>query len=110
MPISELTLLLFVHISPKPTHQWIGKPIGVYLSTVHHLHLTAGLLDTFSAQETLRLAQVLQGIKRYQACTTLPTIHLPITIQIMQIMRRPTLQYLRFATMTVPIAAEAISH
>ena len=56
--------------------------IKVYLSAVHNLHLTLGLLDVFSAQSTSCLMQVLQEIKRYQACSTLPTIWLPITILI----------------------------
>ena len=81
MPTSELTLLLFTaHLAPSHLSY---STIRVYLSAVRHFHLTAGLLDTFSAQSTPHLAQVLQGIKRYQACTTSPTILLPITIQIM---------------------------
>ena len=81
MLTSELTLLLFVaHLAQSHLSY---STIKVYLSAIRHLHLTAGLLDTFSAQSTPRLAQVLQGIKRYQAFTTSPTIRLPITIQIM---------------------------
>ena len=81
MPTSELTLLLFVaHLAQNHLSY---STIRVYLSAIRHLHLTAGLLNTFSAQSTPCLTLVLQGIKRYQACTTSPTICLPITIQIM---------------------------
>ena len=81
MLTSELTLLLFVpHLAQSHLSY---STIRVYLFVVRHLYLTTVLLDTFSAQSTPRLAQVLQRIKRYQACTTSPTIHLPITIQIM---------------------------
>ena len=38
----------------------------------------------FNTQSTPRLGQVLQGIKRYQACSRSPTVRLPITIQIMR--------------------------
>ena len=38
----------------------------------------------FNTQSTPRLGQVLQRIKRYQACSRSPTIRLPITIQIMR--------------------------
>ena len=58
--------------------------IRVYLSTICHLQLTTGLLNTFNAHSTPCLAQVLQGISRHQASTMPPTTQLPITIQIMQ--------------------------
>ena len=51
---------------------------------MHSLHLTSGFLGVFNTQSTPRLGQVLQGIKRYQACSRLPTIRLPITIKIMR--------------------------
>ena len=58
---SELTLLLFVaHLAQSHLYY---STIRVYLSTVRHLHLTGGLLDTCSAQLTPHLAQVLQGIR-----------------------------------------------
>ena len=81
-PTFELTLLLFVaHTSQS---QLSLSTIKVYLSAVHSLHLTSGFLGVFNTQSTPRLGQMLQGIKRYQACSRLPTIRLPITIQIMR--------------------------
>ena len=51
MPTSELTLLLFVaHLAQSHLSY---STIRVYLSAIRHLHLTTGLLDTFSARSTL---------------------------------------------------------
>ena len=82
LPTSESALRLFVsHLADTGlTH----STIKVYLSSVHHLHVTQGQHSQFSKQLTPCLQQVLKGIKKVQAATTHPRVCRPITLEIMQ--------------------------
>ena len=56
------------------------------------MHVTAGQHSTFTQQLTPRLQQVLKCIQKAQLATQLPRVWLPITLSIMQSMKRLLLQ------------------
>ena len=58
--------------------------IEVYLSSIHHLHVTQGKYSQFSTELTPHLQQVLKGIKKLQTITSHPRLRRPITLEIMQ--------------------------
>ena len=58
--------------------------IKVYISTIWHMHVTAGLHEEFNTRLTLRLQLMLKGIQRSQATSHPQRIRLPITLEIMQ--------------------------
>ena len=69
LPTSESALMLFVsHLADTGLAH---SPIKVYLSSVHHLHVTQGQHSQFSKQLTPCLQQVLKGINPLR-----PTGHL----------------------------------
>ena len=62
--------------------------IKVYLSAVRNMHITAGLHQEFATQLTPHLELVLKGSKKDKAKSTPPHTRLPITIDIMEKIRR----------------------
>lgn len=56
------------------------------------MHVTAGQHSNFTQQLTPRLQQVLKGIQKTQLATQPPRVRLPITLSIMQSMKRLLLQ------------------
>lgn len=82
IPTSECTLTLF--ITYLATHNISLATIKVYLSAVRHIHLCRGLHNHFNQQLTPRLQLILRGIRRRQACTRTVRRRLPITIQMLQ--------------------------
>ena len=60
----------------------------VYLSAVRHAHVAAGLHSSFDEQLTPRLQQVLRGVQKIQAATMPPRVRLPITLTIMEDIKR----------------------
>ena len=90
MPTSESTLLLFV--AYLTTLNLSHATIKVYISAVRHMHVTAGHHSKFNQQLSPRLQQVLKGIQKTQAATQPPRIRLPITLSIMQDIKRLLLQ------------------
>ena len=86
MPTAERLLSLFVtHLA---THNISHAAIKVYLSAIRHMHVTSGKLQHFSQQLTPRLQQILKGIRKDQAATRPPKVRLPITLQILQDIKR----------------------
>jgi len=82
MPSSESTLILFVtHLAAANISH---TTIKVYLSAIRHMHIIAGLHNSFNEQLTPRLQLVIRGIKKSQALTTPQRVRLPITLAIMQ--------------------------
>ena len=84
--LTKATLQLFIAhlISSKLSH----ATMKVYLSTVRHAHITAGLHSSFDEQLTPQLQQVLRGVQKIQAVTMPPRVHLPITLTIMEGIKR----------------------
>ena len=86
IPTTERVLSLFV------THLATGNishaTIKVYLSAIRHMHVTSGKLQHFNQQLTPRLQQILKGIRKDQAATHPPKVRLPITLQILQDIKR----------------------
>ena len=90
IPTSESTLLLFVtHLT---TLNLSYATIKVYLSAVRHMHVTTGQHSKFTHQLTPHLQQVLKGIQKTQSATQPSRQRLPITLSIMQSMKRLLLQ------------------
>ena len=72
MPTTERVLSLFVtHLA---THNISHATIKVYLSAIHHMHVTSGKLQHFSQQLTPRLQQILKGIRKDHAATRPPKV------------------------------------
>ena len=85
MPTSEDTLLLFItHLAQQGLSH---ATIKVYLSAVRNLHVTASLHKEFEEQLTPRLQMVMKGIKKDMSLNS-SRVRLPITIDIMQKIRR----------------------
>jgi len=86
VPTSENTLMLFTsHLAKEGlSHQ----SIKVYLSAVRNLHVTAGQHDAYSKALTPRLELVLKGIKKESSKYHPPYVRLPVTLDIMQSIRR----------------------
>ena len=86
IPTSEETLMMFASYLAKGglSHQ----TIKVYLSAVRNLHVTKGQHLDYTAALTPRLEMVLKGIKKDSAHHNPPQIRLPITVNIMQSIRR----------------------
>ena len=85
MPTSEDTLLLFItHLAQQGLSH---ATIKVYLSAVRNLHVTASLHKEFEEQLTPRLQMVMKGIKKDMSLN-FSRVRLPITIDIMQKIRR----------------------
>ena len=64
------------------------QTINVYLSAVRNLHVTKGQHLDYMGALTPHLEMVLKGIKKESANHNPPQIKLPITINIMQSIRR----------------------
>ena len=78
IPTCESTMLLFVTYLAREGLSY--TIIKVYLAAICNLHTIARMHNTYQAQLTPYLEQVLQGIKKHQ----LPTPHRnPITVDIM---------------------------
>ena len=73
VPTSESSLMLFVsHLANlELTH----STIKVYLSSIHHIHVTQGKHSQFSTKLTPRLQKVLKGIIKLQAITSHQRVH-----------------------------------
>ena len=90
MPASESTLSLFIaHLA---TLNVCYATIKVYMSAVRHKHVTAKQHFNFTQQLTSHLQQVLQSIQKTPLATQPPSVWLPITVSIMQSMKRQLLQ------------------
>ena len=86
IPTTERVLSLFVtHLA---TDNISHATIKVYLSAIRHMHVTSGKLQHFNQQLTPRLQQILKGIRKDQAATRPPKVRLPITLQILQDIKR----------------------
>ena len=87
---SESTLLLSVaHLTTLNPSYAIIK---VFLSSVQHMHFTAGEHSNFTQQLTSCLQQVLKGIQKTQSATQPPSVRQSITLSIMQSMKHLLLQ------------------
>ena len=86
MPTTERVLSLFV--TYLATCNISHTTIKVYLSTIRYMHVTSGKLQHFNQQLTPRLQQILKGIRKDQAATHSPKVWLPITLQILQDIKR----------------------
>jgi len=79
-------MMLFV------THQAAANisrtTIKVYLLAIYYVHVIAGLHNSFNEQLTPRLQLIVRGIKKSQALTTQQKVRLPITLLIMQSIKR----------------------
>ena len=82
LPTTECTLLL-LFVSYFASLNLFHSTIKVYLSGVRSIHVTHGYHSFFNCQLTLRLQQVIKGIRKQQAIEKPPRICCPITIQIM---------------------------
>ena len=82
LPASPATLTLFItHLATKnifyktikvlslssTLHAYLSKHIKVYLSAVHHMHISASMFSDFSQQLTPRLQLTRKGIQQSQA-------------------------------------------
>ena len=86
MPTTERMLSIFVtHLA---THNISHAIIKVYYSAICHMHVISGKLQHFNQQLTPRLQQILKGIRKDQAATRPPKVRLPITLQILQDIKR----------------------
>ena len=86
MPASESTLLLFATYLANTNISY--ATIKIYISAIRHLHVTTGMHSFFNLQLTPRLQQVLKGIQKSQSVTLPPKVHLPITIEMMESIKR----------------------
>ena len=78
-------LLLFV--ADLANEGLAHSTIKAHLSALHNLNITTEHHQAFVIQLTPRVKLVLHGIKRTQACQSLPRVRLPITIHLMHRMR-----------------------
>ena len=86
MPASESTLLLFATYLANTNISY--ATIKIYISAIRHLHVTTGMHSFFNLQLTPRLQQVLKGIQKSQSVTLPPKVRLPITIKMMESIKR----------------------
>jgi len=86
IPTSEDILLTFIsHLAQEGLAY---TTIKVYLSAVRSLHVATSHHETFSSQLTPRVEQVLRGIKKVDASKPPSTTGLPVTLEILEKMRR----------------------
>ena len=78
---TEYTLILF--LTDLASAYIFQATIKVYLSAVQNLHVSKHFHYEFSQRLTPQIHLILRSIKRHQASTHPPRIHLPITIQIL---------------------------
>ncbi len=83
LPLTENTLCLFVAYLSRQNLQHAS--IRIYLSSLRHLQISAGLHDPFKHDTFPRLTYVLRGLKRSTASQP-PRIRLPITLEIMSLL------------------------
>ena len=86
LPASAATLTLFItHLATKNIFY---KTIKVYLSPVHHMHISASMFSDFSQQLIPWLQLTRKGIQQSQALShpppPPPRICLPITLRLLQ--------------------------
>ena len=84
LPASTATLTLFItHLATKNIFY---KTFKVYLSPLHHKHISASMFSDFSQQLTPRLQLTRKGIQQSQALShpPPPRICLPITLRLLQ--------------------------
>ena len=82
VPTSESTLLLFVAYLASRNLSY--ATIKTYLSGVRSIHVASGHHSSFNECLSPRLHQVLKGIKKEKAASSPPRVRRPITIQIME--------------------------
>ena len=87
-PMSTTERVLSLFVTYLATCNISYTTIKVYLSAIHHMHVTTRKLQHFNQQLTPRLQQILKGIQRDQAATHPPKVQLLITLQIMQVIKR----------------------
>ena len=78
---TEYTLILF--LTDLATAYIFQATIKVYLSAVQNLHVSKHFHYEFTQRLTPQLQLILRNIKKLQASTHPPRIHLPIIIQIL---------------------------
>ena len=103
MQASESALLLFATYLANTNISYVT--IKIYISAIRHSHVTTGIHSYFNLQLTPRLQQVLKGIQKNQSVTHPPKVLLPITIEIMESIKRLILRMPRTCTNSMIWAA-----